>query len=113
HPAHSHADRPVKTFTRRTTRMWLGRLWLALTVALCCALVPPTAVAQSQQSQPKPLPQPQPKPIPQPQPKPVPQPQPKAEPGLLMDVHATLGVVALTSFSSALVIGAASGNLGK
>src|SRR5690606_28433215 len=45
--------------------------------------------------------------------KPIPQPKPKAEPGLLMDVHATLGVVALTSFSSALVIGAASGNLGK
>lgn len=31
----------------------------------------------------------------------------------LMDVHAALGVTALGAFSSALVIGAASGNLGK
>ena len=31
----------------------------------------------------------------------------------LMDVHAALGVVALGTFSSALVIGSASGNLGK
>src|SRR5690606_18639937 len=34
-------------------------------------------------------------------------------PGALMDVHAVLGVLALASFSSSLVIGAASGNLGK
>ena len=31
----------------------------------------------------------------------------------LMDVHATLGVVALGAFSTSLVVGAASGNLGK
>lgn len=31
----------------------------------------------------------------------------------LMDVHATLGVVALGTFSTSLVVGAASGNLGK
>jgi hypothetical protein len=34
-------------------------------------------------------------------------------PNALMQVHAGLGVVALSTFSSALIVGAASGNLGK